>query len=318
MKYAGDPAGILTGFKAGAGYDQATGLGSLNVANAVNSWPSIAPYAGFSATALTFAATFEGFSSASQVVTLKNSRQGGAEFTGGTGLGITVTGTYASSFTQTNTCGTSVAAGASCAVTVGVKPAAIGALTASLSFADNAFGSPQLGALSGTGVAPAPVAKLSAQTLSFNSTTVGSTNTAPSITLTNSGTAALAITSIGFTGTNASAFSETNNCGTSLGVGKSCGIVIAFKPTVAGTLTATLDVKDNEAGSPQTLAVSGVAVSAAPAVTLSATALTFAKYGGGNGGCDEGGDVEEFWYGGAESKRDRAGDHGDGDECEFV
>ena len=57
-------------------------------------------------------------------------------------------------------------------------PAAVGALTASLSFADNAFGLPQLVALSGTGVAPAPVAKLSAQTLSFNSTKVGATNTA--------------------------------------------------------------------------------------------------------------------------------------------
>ncbi len=276
VKYAGDPAGILTGFSASAGYDEATGLGSLNVANAVNSWPSIAPYAGFSATKLAFAATSEGFASASQAVTLKNSGKVALSLSG-TGLGITLTGTNASSFSETNTCGTSVAAGGSCTVTVVFKPAAVGALSASLSFADNAFGSPQLIALSGTGVVPAPVAKLSAQTLSFNSTTVGTTNTAPSITLTNSGTAALAITSISFTGTNAGVFSETNTCGTSLAIGKSCGIVIAFKPTAAGTLTATLDVKDNEAGSPQTLAVSGVAVNAAPAVTLSAMTLNFAS-----------------------------------------
>jgi hypothetical protein len=32
--------GILTGYNAGVGYDQATGLGSLNVANVVNSWVS--------------------------------------------------------------------------------------------------------------------------------------------------------------------------------------------------------------------------------------------------------------------------------------
>ena len=276
VMYAGDPAGILTGFKAGTGYDEATGLGSLNVANAVNNWPSIAPSAEFSTTGLTFAVTSEGSPSASQLVTLKN--QGKIPLNlSGTGLGITIIGTNASSFSQTNTCGTSVAAGASCTVTVVFKPAAIGALTASLSFADNAFGSPQLVTLSGTGVAPAPVAKLSAQTLSFNSTTVGSTNTAPSITLTNSGTAALAITSISFVGTNATAFTETNTCGISLAIGKSCGIVVSFKPTVAGTLTATLDVKDNEAGSPQTLAVSGIAVNTAPAVTLSATSLTFAS-----------------------------------------
>jgi trimeric autotransporter adhesin len=263
VKYAGDPAGTLAGFSAVRGYDQATGLGSLNVANAVNSWPSIAPYAAFSATALTFASTSEGFASASQVVTLKNSGKAALSLSG-TGLGITITGTYASSFSQTNTCGTSVAAGASCPVTVVFKPAAIGALKASLSFADNAFGSPQLVALNGTGVTPAPIAKLSAQSLSFGSTTVGSTNTAPSITVTNSGTAALVFAGISFVGTGASAFSETNNCGSSLAIGKSCGIVISFKPTAAGTLTATMDLRDNAAGSPQTMAVSGVAV--APAV----------------------------------------------------
>jgi hypothetical protein len=276
VKYAGDPAGILTGFSAGTGYDQATGLGSLNVANAVSSWPSVVPYAAFSVTGLTFAATSEGFASGSQVVTLKNTGKVALALSG-TGLGISVAGTNASSFTQTNTCGTSVAAGASCAVTVIFKPAAIGSLTASLSFADNAFGSPQLVKLSGTGVATAPLAKLSAQSLSFNATTVGATNTAPSITLSNSGTAALAITSIGFTGTNASSFTETNTCGTSLAAGASCGIVITFKPTVTGTLTATLDVNDNETGSPQTLAVSGVATGSAPAVSLSATSLTFAS-----------------------------------------
>jgi len=274
VKYAGDPAGILTGFSAGTGYDQATGLGSLNVANAVNNWPSIAPYATFSTTKLTFAATAEGFASASQAVTLKNTGKAPLSLSG-TGLGISISGTNASSFSQTNTCGTSVAAGASCAVTVVFKPTATGSLTAELSFADNAFGSPQLVALSGTGTTPAPAATLSAQSLSFGSTAVGSSNTAPAITLTNSGTAALTISSIGFTGPNASVFSETNTCGSSLGAGKNCGITITFKPTVVGTLTATLDVKDNAAGSPQTVALSGVATTPAPVASLSAQSLSF-------------------------------------------
>lgn len=275
VKYAGDPAGILTGFSAGVGYDEATGLGSLNVANAVNSWPAVAPYAAFSATTLTFAATSEGYASASQVLTLKNTGKAALSL-GGTGQGITVSGTNASSFTQTNTCGKSVAAGASCAVTAIFKPVAIGALTASLTFADNAFGSPQRVALSGTSVANAPVAMLSAQSLSFGSTAVGKTNAA-SISLANSGTAALTITSISFVGTGASAFSQTNTCGTSLAIGKSCAIAIVFKPAAAGTFTATLDVKDNAANSPQTMAVSGVAVSLVPAVTLSPASLTFAS-----------------------------------------
>jgi hypothetical protein len=37
--HSGDSVGILPGYSAGAGYDLATGLGSLNVANIVNAWP---------------------------------------------------------------------------------------------------------------------------------------------------------------------------------------------------------------------------------------------------------------------------------------
>ena len=36
-----DVVGILSGYSAGVGYDQATGLGSLNVANVVNSFEGI-------------------------------------------------------------------------------------------------------------------------------------------------------------------------------------------------------------------------------------------------------------------------------------
>ena len=38
--HSGDSIGVLTGYSAGAGFDLATGLGSLNVANVVNAWSS--------------------------------------------------------------------------------------------------------------------------------------------------------------------------------------------------------------------------------------------------------------------------------------
>jgi hypothetical protein len=43
----GTPEGILTGFSAGAGYDEATGLGSINAANLVNAtaWAGVPPAA---------------------------------------------------------------------------------------------------------------------------------------------------------------------------------------------------------------------------------------------------------------------------------
>jgi hypothetical protein len=37
--HSGDYVGVLPGYSAGTGYDEATGLGSLNVANVVNAWP---------------------------------------------------------------------------------------------------------------------------------------------------------------------------------------------------------------------------------------------------------------------------------------
>jgi dienelactone hydrolase len=72
--------------------------------------------------------------------------------TGGAALtvnGITITGTNATLFLQTNDCGTSVAAGASCTVTVTFHPAAVGSFTAAVSFNDSSPDSPLKVALSG-------------------------------------------------------------------------------------------------------------------------------------------------------------------------
>jgi len=56
----------------------------------------------------------------------------------------------ASDFAETNTCSTSVAAGASCFITVTFKPLAAGARTAAVSVSDNGGGSPQKVTLAGT------------------------------------------------------------------------------------------------------------------------------------------------------------------------
>ena len=54
-------------------------------------------------------------------------------------------------FSQTNTCGTSIAAGASCTVNVSFRPTASGARTGSLTITSNATNSPTTVTLSGTG-----------------------------------------------------------------------------------------------------------------------------------------------------------------------
>jgi hypothetical protein len=60
-------------------------------------------------------------------------------------------------FTQINTCGSSLAAGATCTITVTFVPTTEGDFTSSVSITDNAKGSPQTVALTGTGVPPPPI-----------------------------------------------------------------------------------------------------------------------------------------------------------------
>jgi hypothetical protein len=67
---------------------------------------------------------------------------------------ITIGGTNAGDFADTANCGSTLAAGASCTVTVTFAPQATGTRSASLIVSDNASGSPHTAALSGTGGAP--------------------------------------------------------------------------------------------------------------------------------------------------------------------
>ena len=64
---------------------------------------------------------------------------------------ISIAGANAADFTQTNTCGKSLASGASCFITVTFTPAAKGRRIAAIAVSDNGGGSPQTAGLSGTG-----------------------------------------------------------------------------------------------------------------------------------------------------------------------
>jgi subtilase family serine protease len=268
--------GTLEGWVAARGFDLATGLGSLNVANVVNAWPVAAvPAVTLSASTLTFKATLKGTASAAQVLTLKNSGHGALTLSG-KGLGIAITGTDATSFSETNTCGTSVAVGASCTIKVTFKPVKVGTLTASLGVGDNAFGSPQTVALTGTGAIPE--VKLSSTGLTFAATAVGS-SAASQIILSNSGDAALSLTGTGkgisIQGENRASFHETNNCGTALAAGKSCTITVTFKPKVPGPLSAEVAIADDATASPQSITLKGTG--SGPVVKLSASSLVFSS-----------------------------------------
>jgi hypothetical protein len=95
---------------------------------------------------------------------------------------------------------------------------------------------------------------LSTNNLQFGSQTVGTTSTAQGVTLSNTGTAALTITSIATTG-NFKVASKT--CGATLAAHANCTINLTFHPTKTGTRTGKLAIKDFNPSSPQTVALSG-------------------------------------------------------------
>jgi hypothetical protein len=107
------------------------------------------PTVTLSSSSLTFGAQNVQSTSAAQAVTLTNNGKAALAISG-----ITATGDFA----QTNTCGTSVAAGGSCSIAVTFTPAAAGQRTGSVSIADSAAGSPHTISLVGTGQSgPTPV-----------------------------------------------------------------------------------------------------------------------------------------------------------------
>jgi len=227
-----------------------------------------APAVSLSRASVTYSSQLVGTTSGAQSVTLTN--------TGSASLSITsiiVTGANSADFSQTNTCGTSLTAGANCTISVTFTPAATGSRTASVSIADNTPGSPQTVSLSGTGVAPA--VSLSPASLTFATLFVGTRSSAQTLVLTNTGTASLTISIINLTGANSADFGQTNTCGTGLTAGANCTISVTFTPAAAGSRSALVSITDNAAGSPQTVGLSGTGTLPVPsAVSFNPASVT--------------------------------------------
>src|SRR5262249_28417409 len=163
---------------------------------------------------------------------------------------LNITGISASGdFTQTHTCGSGLAPGASCTISVDFKPTVGGPLTGTLSVADNAPSSPQTVSLSGTGT----VVKLSPSKLQFFCCPFGPFRAcvctpSQTTTLTNVGSTSLDITGIAISGP----FSETNSCNATLAAGSSCNIDVSWSRS---TGSGEVSVSDDGGASPQTVSL---------------------------------------------------------------
>ena len=104
-----------------------------------------------------------------------------------------------------------------------------------------------------------PVVMISPGSVTFSGVVEGTTSSPSMITVTNSGGAALNISSIKVGGTNAGDFASTSTCGTVLAAAGSCTISVTFTPMTAGSRSATITLTDNAPNSPQVISLSGAA-----------------------------------------------------------
>src|SRR5205807_3403525 len=193
--------------------------GTLSVADNAGGSPQIimldrksaAQGVGLAPTSLDFGNQLLATTSAPMTVTLTN--------TGAAALTINsfaASGDFAATSTGASACPMSpatLAASGNCTINVTFTPAALGARTGTLSVADNAGGSPQIIMLSGNGTAP--VVGLAPTSLGFGNQPLATTSAPMTVTLTNTGTAALTINSFAASGDFAATSTGASACPTS-------------------------------------------------------------------------------------------------------
>jgi Abnormal spindle-like microcephaly-assoc'd, ASPM-SPD-2-Hydin/Divergent InlB B-repeat domain len=167
---------------------------------------------------------------------------------------FTVTSGNKSQFSIGQACPATLQPGTSCSIGVVFAPVAAGTGAATLNIPTSVSSTPQSVSLSGTGINPQ--ASFSPTSLPFGTVKVAKSSTL-GVTLTNTGTSALAISSVTISGTNAGNFTKSNACPSSLAAGAKCTISVTFTPSVTGARSANLTVTDNALSGSQVIPLSG-------------------------------------------------------------
>ncbi len=241
---------------------------------------SATPGIALAPTSLTFAATYVGSASAITSVTVSNPGTANLILSG-----LSLSGTNSSEFrlepTSTCTASSTLVPGASCRVNLTFRPTSTGAKSANLAISHNAATGTSLVPLSGSASPPPmPAITVSPAAITFPSTTAGGSSAVYSVTAANAGTAPLSFSAISTSGVNANDFriEPTSTCSTASSVapGGSCRVDLTFRPTVIGTLTASLVFAHNAPSGSSSVALNGVAtVAPTPTIALSSNTLSF-------------------------------------------
>lgn len=218
----------------------------------------------FSPTSLLFAGVTPGQVSATQTATLTNETTGTIQLSS-----ITISG----HFQQTNNCGASLAASASCTFNVASAPVANGTITGSINVKDGLGNTAQL-FLKGQGGGVDQVLSFSPNPITWGTIAVGQTSGSKTLTVNNGQTVPLTIYSMSIGQDFVIRSSTCPTAPTTIPAGASCTISLAFRPTSAGMKTEDITFSDDAPGGNQSVQL--IATGSTGELVFNPTSLTFA------------------------------------------
>jgi len=152
------------------------------------------------------------------------------------------------------------------------QPAAAGSASGSITIVSNAATSPNVVALTGTGVAATEILTLSTNAVSFGNVTNGTSST-QTVTVTNAGNSNVQISAITVSGTGYTLSGAS--APVTLTPLQKLTFSVIFSPTATGSVSGSVTVTSNATGSPAAITLSGSGVVAVThSVSLSWTAST--------------------------------------------
>lgn len=110
----------------------------------------------------------------------------------------------------------------------------------------------------------APVVTFAPTSQDFGVQAIGSSSSARTFTLTNTGTAPLKIENFAIVGGDQGSFSLVQICPSILPVGANCALQVIFTPSILGPHEASIAVRDDAKASPQVITVKGVGTPLSP------------------------------------------------------
>lgn len=172
----------------------------------------------------------------------------------------------AGDYSQTNTCGSSLAGGGSCTVSVTFTPTSnsnprTGTVTVNGTIVVS---------LTGTGTNGAYM-NLSPLSLTFSSQAVGSAAPSQTVIISNAGNQALTVSSFSPSGD----FAQSNNCPASLASNSNCTMTVSFLPTQVGQRTGSIFISTNSISPNNSVNLSGTGSAGSAALTLAGSGLVF-------------------------------------------